>query len=122
MTTIIVNDASCLIDLKKGRLLHAMLALPFQFGISFPVRDKELLDFTAQEWQLLDDGGVMVYDLPPEAVAEAFALKAQHPALSPNDAMCLVASLRHEAAILLTGDGNLLCAATARAVEVHGGL
>ena len=32
MTTVVVNDASCLIDLHKGRLLHAMLGLPFRWG------------------------------------------------------------------------------------------
>lgn len=43
MTRIIINDASCLIDLLKGRLLHAMLALPFEFVIPHPVRHSELL-------------------------------------------------------------------------------
>jgi hypothetical protein len=54
---VIVNDASCLIDVKKGQLLHAMLSLPYQFAVPLPVRVSEVLDFTDQEWRILDDGG-----------------------------------------------------------------
>ncbi|WP_020086016.1 type II toxin-antitoxin system VapC family toxin [Hyphomicrobium zavarzinii] len=120
MTRVIVNDASCLIDLRKGRLLHAMLSLPFQFVIPFPVRASELLDFTPQEWQTLDDSGVETYDLEPDAVADALRIKTEHPALSANDCFCLVATLRREEAVLLTGDGQLRRAAELRQVEVHG--
>lgn len=72
MACVIVNDASCLIDLRKGRLLHAMLSLPHRFVVPFPVRVSELLDFTAQEWRLLDDGGMETFDLPPDSVGEGF--------------------------------------------------
>ena len=104
MTLIIINDASCLIDLLKGRLLHAMLALPFEFVIPHPVRHSELLTLSAQDWQMMDERGVEIYDLEPDAVREAFEIKATHPRLSANDCFCLVASLRRENAILLTGD------------------
>lgn len=120
MSRIVINDASCLIDLRKGRLLHVMLSLPFQFVIPFPVRASELLDFTAQEWQMLDDSGVETYDLEPDAVAEAFAVKARHPGLSANDCFCLVSTMRRERAVLLTGDAQLRRAAEQRQVEVHG--
>lgn len=120
MTQIIINDASCLIDLLKGRLLHAMLELPFRFVIPYPVRHSELLTLTPQDWQMLDESGVEIYDLEADAVAEAFAIKAERPRLSANDCFCLVASLRRENAILLTGDAQLRQAAEQRAVEVHG--
>lgn len=37
MTTVIVNDASCLIDLHKVRLLPVMLKLPYRFVVPLPV-------------------------------------------------------------------------------------
>lgn len=120
MTKIVVNDASCLFDLKKGRLLHAMLALPFAFVIPYPVRVSELLDFTAQEWQMLADSGVEIYDLEPEAVRDALAVKAAHPALSPNDCFCLITARCHADATLLTGDARLRRVAEEHQIDVHG--
>lgn len=120
MTCVVVNDASGLIDLRKGGLLHAMLSLPYQFIIPYPVRASELLDFTPQEWQLLDGGGVQTYDLAPDAVAEAYAFKATHAQLSANDCFCLVATMRHDPAILMTGDGLLRRIAEQHQLEVHG--
>lgn len=120
MPTVIVKDASCLIDLKKGRLLHAMLGLPFEYVIPFLIRMEELIGFTPQEWHMLEDGGVEINYLPPDGVAQANALKARHPKLSANDSICLVTTLRYENAILLTGDGALRRVAEAQAIEVHG--
>jgi predicted nucleic acid-binding protein len=117
---VIVNDASCLIDLHKGRLLHAMLSLPYHFVVPFPVRASELLDFTAQEWRVLDDGGMETFDLPPDAVGEALEIKAGRARLSANDCFCLVTTLRHEKAVLLTGDQHLRRTADEMGVEVHG--
>ena len=71
MTCVVVNDASCLIDLKKGELLHVLLRLPYRFIVPLPIREEELLDFTAQEWRMLEDGGLATYDLPAEEVADA---------------------------------------------------
>jgi hypothetical protein len=120
VSRIIINDASCLIDLRKGRLLNAMLSLPHQFVIPFPVRASELLDFTPQEWEILDGGGVETYDLEPDAVAEALDIKGEHPGLSPNDCFCLVTALHRENAVLLTGDAQLRRTAEQREIEVHG--
>lgn len=107
----IVNDASCLIDLRKGRLLHAMLSLPYRFVVPYPVRMSELLDFTAQEWRVLDDGGMITFDLPPEAVGHALEIKGARARLSANDCFCLVTTIRHGEAMLLTGDQHLRRAA-----------
>lgn len=120
MAYVIVNDASCLIDLRKGQLLHAMLSLPYRFVVPFPVRVSELLDFTPQEWRLLDDGGVVTFDLPPDAVAEAMQIRAGRARLSANDCFCLVTTLRHEEAVLLTGDQHLRRIAGEMGVQVRG--
>ena len=97
-----------------------MLSLPHRFVVPFPVRVSELLDFTAQEWRLLDDGGMETFDLPPDSVGEALRIKAGRARLSANDCFCLVATLRHEEAVLLTGDQHLRRTADEMGVEVHG--
>lgn len=70
MTCVVVNDASCLIDLRKGQLLHVLSRLPYRFIVPLPIRESELLDFTPQEWAILDGGGMETYDLPPERMAD----------------------------------------------------
>lgn len=122
MTYVIVNDASCLIDLRKGRLLHVLLQLPHRFVVPLPIRHSELLEFTDQEWQLLDDGGLVTFDLPPELVGDAFTAKGTHPKLSANDCFCLVTTRYHENGILLTGDRLLRRVATGEGLRVHGAL
>jgi len=120
VTCIVVNDASCLIDLKKGQLLHVLLRLPYRFIVPLPIREEELLDFTAQEWRMLEDAGLATYDLPGEEVAQVLALKREHSRLSANDCFALVTTTCQENGILLTGDNLLRKVATARAVRVHG--
>ena len=117
---VVVNDASCLIDLRKGQLLHVVLKLPYRFIIPLPVRHSELLEFTAQEWRVLEDGGMDTYDLPPEQVAEAFGVKGTYPRLSANDCFCLVATRQHHESILLTGDSLLRRVAGQQGLRVHG--
>ena len=51
----IVHDASCLIDLSKGKLLRFVPKLPFRLIVPFPIRHSEVLDFTNREWRLLDE-------------------------------------------------------------------
>lgn len=120
MTCVIVNDASCLIDLRKGQLLHVLLRLPYRFIVPLPIRVEELLDFTPQEWRMLEDGGLATYDLLGEEVAEVFALKRKHSRLSANDCFALVTTTCQENGILLTGDALLRKVAAARDVRVHG--
>jgi predicted nucleic acid-binding protein len=120
VTCVIVNDASCLIDLRKGQLLHVLLRLPYQFIVPLPIREEELLDFTAQEWRMLEDGGFTTYDLPGNEVARVFALKRKHSSLSANDCFALVTATCHQNGILLTGDSQLRKVATAQHVRVHG--
>lgn len=120
MTCIVVNDASCLIDLRKGQLLHVLLRLPYRFIVPLPIRVEELLDFTPQEWRMLEDGGLATYDLPGDEVAQVFAIKREHSGLSANDCFALVTATCHKNGILLTGDANLRKVAIARNVRVHG--
>lgn len=120
MNCIIVNDASALIDLKKGELLHVLGALPFRWIVPLPIREEEMLSFSGQDWATLDAAGFEVFDLPPDLVGEAFAVRRAFPRLSANDCFCLVSAAGHENAVLLTGDGELRSVAEARRVEVHG--
>lgn len=120
MTWIVVNDASCLIDLRKGQLLHVLLKLPYHFTVPFPIRESELLDFTAQEWRILDGGGMETFDLPPDQISQAHMLKGEHSRLSANDCFCLVTTQCHEDSMLLTGDGLLRRVAASLHIPVHG--
>lgn len=120
MSCIIVNDASALIDLKKGELLHVIGALPFRWIVPLPIREEEMLSFSGQDWATLEASGFEVFDLPPELVGEAFTVRRTFPGLSANDCFCLVSASSHENAVLLTGDGALRTVAEAREIEVHG--
>lgn len=116
---VVVNDASCLIDLRKAQLLHLLVRLPYRLVIPLPVRESELIRFTPQEWAVLD-ADIAIFDLPPERVAEAFAIKANYPRLSANDCFCLVTTRCHDDAVLLTGDGLLRGVAADDGRRVHG--
>ena len=119
MTSVIVNDASCLIDLRKGGLLGVVCDLPYQFVVPFPVRAFEVLDLAEAEWKALDDAGMITHDLTPEEVSQAFAVKGRNAGLSANDCFCLVTA-RAYSGILLTGDALLRRVAAANGLRVHG--
>ena len=119
MTCVIVNDASCLIDLRKGGLLAAICDLPYRLVVPLPIRESEVLDFSQHQWRRLDDGGLLTHDLTSEEVGQAFELKKRHPALSANDCFCCVTALTH-AGILLTGDALLRRVASENGLRVHG--
>ncbi len=93
---------------------------PYRFIVPLPIREEELLDFTPQEWRMLEDGGFTTYDLPGEEVAQVFALKREHSRLSANDCFALLTATCQEKGILLTGDAQLRKVATTRDVRVHG--
>ena len=119
MTCVIVNDASCLIDLRKGGLLEALCRLPYGLVIPLPVRESEVLHFSDQEWLYLDSHGMTTYDLTPPEVAQASTLKDDHCGLSANDCFCLVTALANRG-ILLTGDAQLRKVAIQKGLRVHG--
>ena len=119
MTCVVVNDASCLIDLGKGGLLPYLCRLPYEFIVPLPIRESEILNFSDEDWRALDSTGMLTYDLRPEEVEAAFAVKRRYPVLSANDCICFVTTrIRH--AILLTGDAQLARAARGNGLRVHG--
>ena len=89
---IIVNDTSCLIDLRKGGLLTTALLLPFRFVVALPLIATELNDFDESDWHDLKKRGLQIVDLDAEQVRRAFELKAKFPALSANDCFSLALS------------------------------
>lgn len=117
---VVINDASCLIDLRKVSLVEAMLRLPYSFVVALPVAGNELLDFSDGEWKGLQAAGLTVIDLDAERVTRAFELKAIFPALSGEDCLSLSLAERTNGCILLTGDASLRKAANARKIECHG--
>lgn len=122
MSCIVVCDASCLIDLEKGRLLHFLIQLPFQFVVPLVIRQEELFDFTHQDWQMLADGGMQVYDLLDENIALVQSVGRKYRRLSEPDTIVLATALCHEGCILLTGDSQLRRAAEESEIEAHGAL
>ena len=119
MTCVIVNDASCLIDLRKGGLLGVVCDLPYRLVIPLPVRASEVLDLSEAEWRALDGAGMITHDLTAEEVGQALVVKERHPGLSANDCFCLVTA-RVYPGILLTGDALLRRVAAGSGMRVHG--
>lgn len=119
MNCVVINDASCLIDLRKGGLLGVLCKLPYRFIVPLPIRVSEILDFSDQQWRHLDDNGMITHDLTPEEVTQAFALKSHHPSLSANDCFCYVTALAYTG-MLLTGDAQLRRVASENGLPVHG--
>ena len=119
MTCVIVNDASCLIDLRKGGLLVVVCDLPYRFVIPLPVRTSEVFDLSEAEWQALDEAGMITHDLTPKEVGQALVMKERHPGLSANDCFCLVTATVYHG-ILLTGDALLRKVAKGSGLQVHG--
>ncbi len=119
MTRILVNDASCLIDLRKGGLLEELCRLPYRVVVPLPIREHEMLDMPPRQWRALEAAGMITRDLTPEEIGQAIALKARHPGLSANDCFCLVTAKAY-AGILLTGDAALRRVAIERGLRAHG--
>ena len=119
MTCVVVNDASCLIDLGKGGLLPFLCSLPYRFIVPLPIRTSETLSLSDQDWHGLDSAGMVTHDLTPAEVEAAFGIKGNNPALSANDCFCFVTAQVNDG-ILLTGDAQLAQAARRNGLSVHG--
>jgi predicted nucleic acid-binding protein len=117
---IIVNDSSCLIDLRKCGLITTALLLPFRFVVALPLITAELHDFSAADWEDLQARGLQVIDLSPSQIERAIALMTLLPGLSAYDCFSLALAETTDSAILLTGDQQLRTAAVRLGVEVHG--
>ena len=117
---VVVCDSSCLIHLRKGKVIVATMELPYRFVVPYPIHEDELLSFTARERRQLESKGLETYDLPEDQTEEAFALKSRCPRLSAYDCFAFVTAKHHEDSILLTGDGSLRYIAKKNQMEVHG--
>lgn len=117
---IIVNDSSCLIDLRKCGLLTTALLLPFRFIVALPLVTAELTDFNEGDWDDLKTRGLDVIDLGPDQVARAMVLMGLFPGLSAYDCFSLALVESMEDAMLLTGDQQLRTRAEGLGVVVHG--
>jgi predicted nucleic acid-binding protein len=119
---VVVNDTSCLVDLRKAGLLQAALLLPFHFQIPLPLIHAELLDFSVAEVTDLTARGLTVIDLPPEQVAHALTMKSAYASLSIYDCMNMALAMSQPDCILLTADQSLRRRAQTSGIEVHGAL
>lgn len=117
---VVINDASCLIDLHKVNLVEVMLQLPYAFGVALPVAHNEVLDFSTSDWERFSDAGLERIDLDGSQVGRAFAHRGQYSRLTSEDCFSLVLAEDHAGSILLTGDAELRTVAAARGCEVHG--
>jgi predicted nucleic acid-binding protein len=117
---IIVNDSSCLIDLRKGGLLTTAIRLPFRFVVALPLITAELYGFNDADWRDLQACGLEIIDLDPKQVGRALDLKARYAALSAYDCLSLALAETTRGAMLLTGDQQLRKRAEALGVIVHG--
>lgn len=117
---VVVNDASCLIDLRKAKLCATMLRLPYRFVVALPVKENELLDFSASEWTALQSDGLEIVDLDSALVARSFEFRRAHATLSAEDSFSLALAEGIAHSILLTSDASLRTVAERMDVSVHG--
>lgn len=117
---VVINDASCLIDLHKVGLVEVMLQLPYDFVVALPVAYNEVLDFTDQDWGRFSECGLEQVDLDPNQTGRAIAHRSQHNKLTAEDCFSLVLAEEIKDSILLTGDAELRNVAVDKGCEVHG--
>lgn len=119
-STIVVSDASAILDLAKVRLIESTLALSFDFVIPDVIFNQELLDLGSYTSADLVRLGFSIGSLDGAGVTAAFAHFARHASrLSLNDCMALAYAEINDC-ILMTGDGPLRLLAERMKIEVHG--
>ena len=117
---IVVSDTSCMIDLRKGGLLEAMLRLPYSFVMPDTLFENEWLGLSEDEKRALLNLGLEVHTLPGPLVQRAAQYFNQYARLALNDCFALVLAEQIGDCILLTGDGLLRRIAEGKGIEVHG--
>jgi predicted nucleic acid-binding protein len=117
---VVINDASCLIDLHKVGLVEVMLQLPHDFVVALPVAHNEVLDFTDADWSRFSEAGLQQVDLNPGQVGRAITHRSQNAKLTAEDCFSLVLAEDIKHSVLLTGDAELRSVATGKGCEVHG--
>ena len=116
MPPTLVIDTSVIIDLLRGALVEAALALPFHFVVPAPLLDLEL---PPEQAAFLISSGFHAVEIDPPVVTLAQSLLERTEGISAVDSFVL--ALAESASIaLLTGDGRLRRLAESEHVEVHG--
>jgi hypothetical protein len=117
---IVVSDSSVVMDLAKGRLIEATLALPYEFVIPDVMLAQELLDLGSYTSTDLLRLGFKLGELDGDGVGDALRqYQDHHRDLSLNDCFALTLAQRL-ACILMSGDGSLRAIAEGTGLEVHG--
>jgi predicted nucleic acid-binding protein len=117
---IIISDTSCIIDLGKGRLMRAVLSLPYSFVMPDVLFENELLTLSPVERRELLTLGLQVVELDGEGTARALAHFARYRRLTGPDCFALALAEQTQNCILLTGDEWLRRVAAGMGIEVHG--
>lgn len=113
--SIIVSDASVLIDMECGELTKAMFSMPSQFLVPDILFDEELTERHGHLLKL----GLIARPMSGQLIGEAYALHQKYIKPSVNDMLAL-ALAKSESCLLLTGDKALKETAKELNVEVHG--
>ena len=117
---IVVSDPSIVMDLAKGRLIEATLALPYEFVIPDVMLAQDLLDLGSYTSTDLLRLGFELGELDGGGVGDALRqYQHHHRDLSLNDCFALTLAQRL-ACILMTGDGSLRAIGERTGLEVHG--
>ena len=119
MTSVIVIDACCLIDLHKVNLVSELYKLPYKLVIPEDARRFEVLHLPQHQWQELDEAGLITHRMTYEESVKTSLLKDIHHGLSTVDCFCLVITQSYSG-ILLTGDSPLREVAKSYDLETHG--
>ena len=112
-----VADANILFDLRNGRILMDIGALPYQFLVP----DAVWAELDTPLRSMVQRLGFEIGTLEAKAVSEIYALRPGHPQLSVADLFALLVA-RDRQAVLLTGDIRLKKLAEIRGLVVHGTL
>ncbi len=116
---LIISDSSCLIDLRNGSLIEALLRLPYEIAIPDVLFEDELLSLSSREKSAMRRGGLKILEVSGLGVLRAREI-AGNPKLSLNDGFAFALAEQHPGCVLLTGDNALRRLAEASEIEVHG--
>ena len=87
---IIISDSSCLIDLQKASLLEAFVRLPYDVCVPDVIFESELISFSTQEKNALQELGLRILELPGDGILSVQNLRREKSALSVNDCFACI--------------------------------
>jgi len=114
---LIISDANILIDLECAELTPRI----FRLDLEFAVPDALYRDELSQHHGDLPAPGLQLFELSPELISQASALRSRYSGPSTYDLFALVLALDRECP-LLTGNKALRQLAGLKGVEVFGTL